>query len=250
MFHYMTIKYRLNLFRLSRKKLVGIQIRFKLFDFMRWILVDFLDSPSKKGEFKEYGVTMYIGSQGAGKTISMVHYLYCMRNRYPNCLIVTNFDCDYADVRMESWRDFLDIRNGEDGIIFAIDEIHSEYNNKTWKDFPEELLSEISQQRKQRVKIVASAQEFTDVVKQIKNQTLFVVECSTFMGRWTFCKTYQRRQYLRWLESGIADPKKKPKTLMKHSFVQSNWLRESYDTYAKIERMQRVDFIPRDERGG
>ena len=52
------------------------------------------------------------------------------------------------------------LHNGNKGVMFAIDKIHSEWPSASWKDFPEVLLSEITQQRKQLIKIVASSQVF------------------------------------------------------------------------------------------
>ena len=135
-------------FRLSARQLRRIDPIFKYFDLFRWLLVDFLERDKHLGEFREYGFTFFVGRQGAGKTISMVHYLDRMKERYPDCIVVANFDYYQADRIMTDWRDLLEIRNGTNGVIFAIDEIHSEYDSSKWNDIPEDLLSEISQQRK------------------------------------------------------------------------------------------------------
>lgn len=148
---------------------------------------------------------------------------------------------------MNDWRDFFEIRNGDKGVIFAIDEIHSEYDSSKWKDFPESLLSEISQQRKQRVKIVATSQCFKRIVKPMREQTFSVVECRTFFKRWTFCKEYDAFEY-DCLESSYA-VNSPIKPLNSYSFIQSDELRSCYDTYEKIERLEKTDFLSRSERG-
>lgn len=109
------------------------------------------------------------------------------------------------------------------------------------------MLSEISQHRKQRVKIVATSQVYSRVVKPIREQTFSVVQCQTIAGRWTMNKEYDARDYEAYCESSAQDKKLAP--LGKRSFIQSDWLRARYDTYQKIERLQKVDFIPRDQRG-
>jgi len=243
---YCVMKYQLNPFRLTKAKLLNMRIRLKPANFIRWALIDMMDAPDHRDEFQEFGLTLYCGRQGAGKTISMVEYLNRAHYRYPKALIVTNFDYIHATRRMESWQDFMDIRNGEDGVIFAIDEIHSEYSSASSKNFPESLLSEISQQRKQRVKIVATAQVFNRVAKPLREQCFSVNLCSTFFKRWTFTREYHAQAYEMYCESTNRD--KKLKTLGKHSFVQSDYLRNCYDTYSKIERMRTTDFIPRNER--
>lgn len=104
---------------MNRKRLEALQIRFVLFNFIRWKLIDIIDAPLHSGEFREFGLTLYCGRQGAGKTISMVDNLNRMRLRYPDCIIVTNFGYSGADLFMTSWRDFFEIRNGTSGVIFC-----------------------------------------------------------------------------------------------------------------------------------
>lgn len=242
------LKYRINPFKLNPDELRIPLVTFKYHNLLRWLLVDFLERKKYAGEFREYGFTFFVGRQGAGKTISMVHYLEKMRVLYPNCMIITNFKFSDANYIMKDWNDLLNVRNGTDGIIFAIDEIQSEYSSAAWKSVPEDLLSEISQQRKQRVKIVATAQFYSRVAKPLREQANTVVACSTFKGRLTRNKEYDAVDYATVIDNPNV-VKKKLKPLSKSSFVQSDSLRACFDTYEKIERMQKIDFIPRNERG-
>lgn len=242
------IRYRFNPLRLRADDLRAPYIKNKWFDLFRWLLVDFLERDLHRGEFNEYGFTFYVGRQGAGKTISMVRYLELMKEKYPKCIIVTNFAYYRSDHIMTDWRDMLTLRNGTDGIIFAIDEIHSEYSAKSWNDVPESLLSEVSQQRKQRVKIVATAQFFTRVAKPLREQAATVVSCSTWAGRLTKNREYDALQYAMVIENPVA-VRRKVKPLRKLSFVQSDALRACYDTFEKIRRMEKIQFSPRKDRG-
>lgn len=244
---YFFIRYRFNPFHLRLKVLKRTYIKNKFFDLFRWLLVDFLERDKHRGEFREYGFTFFVGRQGAGKTISMVRYLEVIKEQYPACKIITNFDYYRSDRIMTDWRDFLEIRNGKDGVIFAIDEIHSEYDSSKWNDIPEDLLSEISQQRKQRVKIIASAQFFTRVAKPLREQAVTVVSCNTFLGRLTTNREYDALDYACVVDNPLV-ARKKIKPLRKSSFVQSDFLRRCYDTYAKVERMQKTSFSPRSAR--
>lgn len=234
------VYYQLNPFNIDVAKLENLTTRNKNIDLFRWILFDFYTRKKKNREFPAYGFTFYVGRQGQGKTISIVDYLIRMKINYPKCIIVTNFDCVVSDRIMTDWQDFIDIRNGTDGVIFAIDEIHTEYSTANWKDVPENLLSEISQQRKQRVKIVASAQYFGRIAKPLREQAFSVVECrTTFKGRLTTCTHYDISAYEYALNSANGFNKIKP--INKNSFVQSNKLRNCYDTYAKINRMKSIE---------
>ena len=242
------VVYRIHPLRMDPQKLRDIHIQFTYYDLLRWLLVDFLERDLHRGEFREYGFSFFVGRQGAGKTISMVHYLERMKERYPDCLVVANFDYYRADKVMTDWRDLLTIRNGTDGVIFAIDEIHSEYDSSKWKDIPEDLLSEISQQRKQRVKIIASAQFYTRVAKPLREQAVTVVSCNTFLGRFTTNREYDALDYACIVDNPLV-ARKRIKPLRKFSFVQSDFLRGCYGTYAKVERLQKTQFLSRAEKG-
>lgn len=190
---------------------------------------------------------MFCGRQGGGKTMGIIYTLEKMRKRYPNAKIYTNIDYVNQDGALISWHDLLcdDFRNGTDGVIFVIDEIQNEFSSLAWKDFPETLLSEITQQRKQRICILASSQVFTRVVKALREQCYQVIECKTFFGRWTRLKAYDADDYNNVIDS--KDPKAKFKLpkLYKESFIQSDYLRSLYDTYAKVRRLRSVGFIPK-----
>lgn len=227
-------------------RLRSLSITWMPYDLMRWLLCDFITRKERISIFGEYGFTLFVGRQGAGKTISLVKYLEDMREQYPKVKIVTNFKYAHADYRMEDWRDLFEIRNGNDGVIFAIDEIQGEYSSDKWKDFPEQLLSEISQQRKQRIKIVSTSQTFSRVAKPIREQTSSVCMCSTYKGRYTRWVEYDAATF------GTGDTpyivKKRCRPLLSKGFVQSDGLRSLYDTWEKIERMKRLEFIPRSQR--
>lgn len=241
------IFYHVNPFACRPGWLASLDIGWKPYDLMRWLLYDFhMSRVNFSSEFKPYGFTIFVGRQGSGKTVSMIQYLNDIHVRYPDCKIVTNFTYAYADHQMKDWRDFLEIRNGTDGVVFAIDEIHSEYSAESWKDFPESILSEISQQRKQRVKIVATAQVYSRCAKQIREQAFSVVTCKTYFGRFTFNREYDAAEYS--TSDSPYTVKKRCKPISKKSFVQSNKLRECFDTFEKIERMKKVQFIKRNER--
>jgi len=230
----------------QKKEYSELNFFLKLVLFLKKLIEDIIHVLRYGRPFNEYGLTMYCGRQGAGKTVGMTEYLERMRRKYPKVKIVTNYGYIHEDYSMASWEDFFTIRNGLDGVIFAIDELQNEYNSNAWKTFPEGLLSEITQQRKQRIKIVASSQVYTRVVKPLREQTFEVVECTTLAGRWTFMKCFDAEDY----NMVIDDPIKKQKLrrLYRRNFVQDKKIRELYNSYAKIERMAKVGSIPRDVR--
>lgn len=179
--------------------------------------------------------------------MAMTEYLERMRKDFPKALIITNYGYVHQHQEFGDWNDFFEIRNGVDGVIFALDEIQNEFNSKAWKEFPEELLSEITQQRKQKVKIIASAQVYQDVAVQLRRQTLYVAECTTFAQRWTIVRCFRKKDYER--AQNFAEGTQKVQKVYKKSFVQNEHLRSLYDTEKKIERLARTRFMSKKERG-
>lgn len=219
-----------------------------LIDLIRWLVYDLLWTIINGKVFKPYGLTCFVGRQGGGKTISMVEYLDRMTELYPDAIVVTNFNYIKQDMPFTSWRQFTEVRNGLDGVIFAIDELQNEYNSNNWKDFPEDLLSVVTMQRKQRIKIVATSQVFTRVVKQLREQCYEVVECKTFLGRWTKQKCYDADDYNYIIDKPTPERKFKTRKKWKYSFVQNNKVRNLFDSYAVVESMKQKEYIDRNER--
>lgn len=217
-----------------------------LAQFIPWKLKDLFRffHLKKKGvlPFRPYGLKMFCGRQGSGKTIGMVWYLERLRKKYPDALIYTNFGYEKETAPLESLLDLLRFRNGEKGVIFAIDELQNEFSSSVSKNFPETLLSEITQQRKQKITILSTSQVFSRVAKPLREQCYEVIECRTFGGRWTRLKCYDASDYCTILDSTSPDKKFKLPKKWSQSFIQSDRLREMYDTYAKIVRLSRHGF--------
>ena len=215
--------------------------------FIYWVVKDTIKYRKEGRGFTQYGLRMFCGRQGGGKTVGMVWLLEQWRRKYPNLKIYTNIDYEHQDGKLTGWNDLLnpDLRNGTDGVVFAIDEIQNEFSSNAWKDFPESILSEITQQRKQRICILATSQVFTRVAKPLREQCYQVIECRTFLERWTRLKAYDADDYNSIID--CHDPAKKFKLhkIWKTSFVQTDELRNLFDTYAKVERMAKVGFAPK-----
>ena len=209
-------------------------------------------------KFQEYGCTIFVGEQGSGKTIGVVYYIEELKRKYPRLKVITNFGYEGQDEEFTDWRQLLEVRNGEDGVLFCIDEIQNEYNNRKWRDFPEEILGEITQQRKQRIKVILTAQYFIDVVIQLRRQCFEVVECKTKFGRvsrrYTTLKCYKAREYERLLQCREEGKRVGPLALFAArkwtmKFIQTDRIRNMYDTYEKVERLRKTEFLERDKRG-
>ncbi len=235
---------------LGNPKTIYLRFKYLIIDTIDWFKLE-------RHKFQEYGCSIYVGEQGSGKTIGVVWYLEQMRKKYPKLKIITNFGYKNQDEEFTDWRQLLRVRNGEDGVIFVIDEIQNEYNNRKWRDFPESILSEITQQRKQRIKVILTAQYYIDVVIHLRRQCFEVVSCQTkfkkVSRRYTKLCSYKAREYEELCMLKEQGKKIGAKLWMArnwtNSFVQTNYIRGLFDTYEKVEKLQKVEFLDRDKRG-
>jgi hypothetical protein len=72
--------------------------------------------------------------------------------------------------------------NGEMGVIFLIDEIQLYLNSLQSKNINLDVMTQISQQRKQRKHIVCTSQVFGRMAKPLREQFSNVVQCKCIFG--------------------------------------------------------------------
>lgn len=225
--------------RKDRKKYkspVKKNIFIKIFQF---IYFKYFDTKKKdKTAFKEYGLTMYVGMQGDGKTVSLVEKLEEIRHEYPDVLICTNFGYEKEDVSLTDWLQILEIRNDR-GVVFAIDEIQNEFDVYDARNFNMQILRTVTQQRKQGIKMFGTSQVFTRVAKPLREQTFEVVECKTILGRWTFQRCFRADEYNVVIDN--PDKKAKQKRKWRKNFIQTDSLRNMYDSYKVIDEMAKLE---------
>lgn len=138
--------------------------------------------------FHPCGLVIFVGPQGSGKTINAVLYVEDLLEKYPKAIIKTNlklkkYPIDNKRVFLfKNMDDFFDIKNGEYGTIFLIDEIQLYFNSLQSKNLNMDVINFISQLRKQRVHIVGTSQVFGRMAKQLREQFSEVVVCKNYFG--------------------------------------------------------------------
>lgn len=235
------IRYYIKGYRLQKSK-----SNYRKPGFLKRLLIQFperlvLDKYNRDpAEFNEYGLHLFCGEQGSGKTTAVVHLLHMMKDKYPDLKIRTNFNYNEQDEPIEDWTQLVKNENGIYGQIEVIDEIQTWFNSMQSKDFPPEMLTEISQQRKQRKMLVGTAQVFGRVAKPIREQTSFVYLPFTFLGCLTIVRVSKPHFY---------DEKdfKFKKYLRTYFFIHTDQIRNSFDTYKKIEGLVKSGFNVRKE---
>lgn len=200
-----------------------------------------------KEVFRPFGCWFYVGKQGSGKSMSLIAKLEKLRKRYPKVKIYTNMGYAFETAPLKSLNDLLnrELYNGKYGTIFVIDEIQSEFSCSTSKDFPESLLSVVTQQRKNRILILCTSQVFTRVSKPLREQCYRAIECQTIFGRYTRNKVFNGIQYADSFDLPPHERRKVCRRLFLDTFVQTDYLRNCYDSYQLIERLDRKGFSPK-----
>ena len=199
-------------------------------------LIFFRKNKKSDEMFPYYGIHFYCGRQGSGKTYSMTHELEKIRKKYPKCKIYTNYGYKYQNLPIYNINMLTDEKyyNGEDGVVFAIDEIQNLYQSSNINNVPPEILGVVTQLRKQKVYIICTSQVFTRVSKPLREQAFFITECKTVFHSLTICKKYNADEYI----SDLDRVEKKSTPIKKYSIVHSNELRDTYDTYQLIKSIK------------
>ncbi len=123
-----------------------------------------------------------------------------------------------------------ELENGEEGIIYFIDEIHLEFNSLESKNIPIDVMVEVSQQRKQRKHIVGTSQVYMRMAKPLREQIKEVVICRNFF------KFIQYNRLVDGETSHEEDGKLCFDTVKRVFWFHSVELYRSYDTYKKMKR--------------
>lgn len=185
--------------------------------------------------FDMYGVYLYNGLGGKGKTISMVRKAVEIKEKFPKVLIMSNFKTDVSDKYFDSWEDILNTENIDSdgvnqGVLILFDEMHLTLNSQSWQNAPDELLEYISLQRHLHKCIFGSAQEWKRVTKIVREQVNYVVDCKSYMGgRLLVNKCYTKENFSINGEQREAGTRKRSRE-WKECFVGTDKLRSLYDT--------------------
>lgn len=185
--------------------------------------------------FQEYGMHLLCGEQGSGKTTLMAYLIRKYKYIYPRVKIRSNFDCKLQDYPLTSWQELTLDSNGIYGEIDCIDEIQNWFSSNDSKNFPPDMLTIITQQRKVRRCILATSQVFTRVAKPIRENTYLMYYPFTVFGCLTFVRVYKPIL----AEDGTLKERKLRKFFF---FVHDSELRCMFDSYRTICNLSKSGF--------
>lgn len=197
-----------------------------------------------KYEFKGYGIHLYCGYFGQGKTQSMVNLAYhiCKKNRCMNLL--TNIDIQYFpyDITVTKLKCVNDILNAKPNTIIFIDEIGTLFNSRDFmkggKDsVPKVLFQLLCQNRKKKLMLIGTASRFTLIDKQIRDVTEDVTLC-TCKYRYPYSRIVQNYTYdIEEYECYVQNRNYVPRMIRFETYIQTNHIRECYSSSSLVTDM-------------
>lgn len=179
------------------------------------------------------GINIFTGSQGSGKTLSMIHVFKKLIVNFPKAIVVTNLEFNFEIPnkikKYEGFEDFK-IENGIFGVIYLLDEIHLILNSLESKGVPLSIIVELSQQRKQRKLILGTSQVYSRMAKPLREQIRNIIICKNYFS------LFQINYLVDAFESQEDNNGKLKFKKMKVSFFfhrKEDYL--AYDTYKKMD---------------
>lgn len=185
--------------------------------------------------FQPQGMVIFTGRQGNGKTISMMQYAMELHDMYPKCKILSNTAFEFQDQPLNHWRQLIDFKNGHFGVVVCMDETQNWFNSNQSRNFPPEMLSVITQNRKNRRLILGTSPSFYLLSKAIRSQCTEIRECITFAGVVT---VVVKKEPVVDNDGDVKDLKYRGM----YFYVHSPRLRNSYDTWKVIESLKKSGF--------
>lgn len=194
-----------------------------------------------------YGITIFVGMFGCGKTLSMVHRIRKIYNVYGDRVrILSNIDLvDIPYIKLVNFNQIVELQKectDYDLTVVVIDEIEHVLSHRNYAKFPLAMLGTITQQRKLKppVYMLCTAQRFFMVDKLFRSLCTDVVDCNKY---WRFVRN---NVYDAWdVESKSSFDNCKLKSSL-YWFVHDDDY-YSYDTLDLVTSSSSDDFISNDE---
>lgn len=194
-----------------------------------------------------YGIYGYFGLPGKGKTMAMCNELKRLRKQYGDEIyIMTNFCYTDEDFAFTGWKDLL--KPYDKPLVCAWDEVQNEFNSRDFKSFPISLLTLLTQVRKKNgIQILYTSQRWHFVDKNFRSLSFGCYECNTICGCFTYTRLFDPVDYDNLCSCSDYDKRRKIHAIKTDSFIQTEALRNCYDSYKMLESAKSKDYMDRTE---
>ena len=214
-----------------------------------WKIKDFVKGfkNRKEKQIHLFGIYGFFGLPGQGKTLSMTAELMGLRAKYGDDIyIFTNYGFKQEDKPFNNWRMLLETYDKP--AVFAWDEVQNEFNSRDFKNFPIELLTLLTQNRKGNGKrIYYTAQRYSRVDKVFRELSFLVGDCRTIMGRYTRVRWFDTEDYEMLQSTPDVNKRIKIKPRKVDKFIQTDFIRDNYDSYQMLETAKSKQYMDRNE---
>lgn len=206
-----------------------------------------VDIIKARGKVHLFGIYGFFGLPGQGKTMCMCRRLAQLRKQYGDKIyIMTNFNYNDEDFQFKSWKDLL--KEYDKPLVVAWDEVQNEFNSRDFKTFPIALLTQLTQVRKGNgIQILYTAQRWHFVDKNFRSLSFGCYECGTWLGRFTYARMYDPIDYDDLCSKTDIDQRRKIKDKSKIMFIQTDKIRNSYDSYKMLQTAKSKEYMSREE---
>lgn len=203
--------------------------------------------------FYGWGIHLFTGKFGKGKTSLMTIKAYEMCEKYPQLHIVTNLKLTNfpEHTKILPLRTAEDILNAPRNSLILIDEIGTLFNSRDFssgkRSVPKAVFQHLCQCRKRHMMILATVQRFNLLDKQIRDITATVTECrasfSHPFSRKLTAICYDIEEY----EAYVQNPMYVPRVYDCYIKIQTDFYRHLYDTTELIQGLLELEYLSDEE---
>ena len=195
----------------------------------------------KRGNF---GLYVYDGKQGKGKTYSLVEYLLDNRNSievFCNIKGIKNIDYFYytgfkelVDIKHKLDNDTL-IYDKEKQLVIVYDEIFTELTKKS--DLNKEIIDFLCQMRKRKIIFLTTAQEWAEIPLSFRRFCRYEIQCNmiNFLGLGILIKRFGDAEQMKWDEEQQEHTCPITETTITKC---RKFISNSYDTFLRISSIR------------
>lgn len=224
--------------------------QFLMYLFYDWLIYK---SYHKDKLFYGWGIHLFTGKFGAGKTSLMVIKAYELCKKYPQLHILTNLQISNfpEHTRILHLSCVEDILQAPENTLVLIDEIGTLFNSRDFmsgkKSVPKSLFQHLCQCRKRHMMILGTVQRFLLLDKQIRDISATVTECkSSFKHPFSRMLTgvvYDIDEY----EALVQNPLYIPRSMDSFVYLQSEKYRHLYDTSEMVNGLLEMQYLSDEE---
>lgn len=207
----------------------------------------------QKRLFPGWGIHLFTGKFGQGKTSLMVIKAYELAKKYPQLHIITNIKLSNfpEHTKILPLNTAEDILNAPENSLVLIDEIGTLFNSRDFSSgknsVPKPVFQHLCQVRKRHMQIFATVQRFNLLDKQIRDITATVTDCSASCAHPFSRKLTGLRYDIEEYEAYCANRMYKRRVLSTDVVIQKDFYRHLYDTSELIQGLLTKEYLSDEE---